>query len=252
MNNVTAIVGQNGAGKSNLIYCICHILNQLKFGAQDAKPGERIFDAKYIIVFGDKVYHNFADKVTWRDRVIVKFDPDEKHDLVGVLFSNVFDGREEKFGENVKDISTNSILLNKGSKMDSLTAYKLIEFKRQIDFINAQPHANDSNNKYSFNIPKKFDVGMYTELKWLLENESSLPSSSNDSLKQFKDNNNFVFYNLNNQETNLAQILLVKIFHNLIKFPFNSTERSKSKYDKMEKFSKVIKALNIKLNKEWK
>lgn len=176
IKNITAIVGQNGTGKSS-------ILDFLKenFGAYSAEDnGEKTKNYLYITreYRGKEFLHyiyfpkemNINIKIPQEYVYEIRNDQDipcglEKTTLI--YFSNVYDNKEEYSVENMLNISTNHLAANNLSVNFSQTPEKFIgsegldfkfkEIKRQIQFIYAIKERNDKF-KLPFKMPTKIDL----------------------------------------------------------------------------------------------
>ncbi|MBU8852745.1 AAA family ATPase [Priestia megaterium] len=165
VNNITAIIGQNGAGKSTILH---FIKNNLVNGAGGIKH-------KGIIIFNDPnthyiyIYHhsniiitidetafstcnikeNDYDVITYEEKVhkiiTSHSEIDEFRNTTFVFFSNIYDGSfEEEFGQ-LYNISTNYLInadkikvneISSNNKEESVTViHKQEEIKRQLFFI---------------------------------------------------------------------------------------------------------------------
>ncbi|MDR4970575.1 AAA family ATPase [Bacillus toyonensis] len=154
IKNITAIVGQNGTGKSS-------ILDFLKenFGASGAEDdGEKVKNYLYItreyrgkeflhyIYFPKEMNININIRTQKEYVYEIRNDQDIPCDLEKttlIYFSNVYDNKEEYSVENMVNISTNhltNIDLPKGNgnfvKSESFD-FKFKEIKRQIQFVYA-------------------------------------------------------------------------------------------------------------------
>lgn len=173
INNITAIVGQNGAGKSSIIDFL-----KEKFGTDSSEENEEQIE-KYLYIVreykNDEILHYiyFSEKM---DVVInihketnysyqVKNDKGfncnlKQTDLI--YFSNIFDKKEEFSNGKLLNISTNLLA---GSSVWSSNAFlvgegsdfKFQEVKRQLQFI-CMIQNNLENFKLPFNVPTKIDL----------------------------------------------------------------------------------------------
>ncbi|MEH7256651.1 AAA family ATPase [Bacillus toyonensis] len=176
IKNITAIVGQNGTGKSS-------ILDFLKenFGAYSAEDnGEKTKNYLYITreYRGKEFLHyiyfpkemNINIKIPKEYVYEIRNDQDipcglEKTTLI--YFSNVYDNKEEYSVENMLNISTNHLAANNLSVNFSQTPEKFIgsegldfkfkEIKRQIQFIYAIKERNDKF-ELPFKMPTQIDL----------------------------------------------------------------------------------------------
>ncbi|MDN3584625.1 AAA family ATPase [Mucilaginibacter flavus] len=104
--NVTGIVGENAAGKTNVLELINYMMD----------GGNTRIAAPFIMVFEDSgLFRVFGNQVrSLESNQTVEFEPYSggKLPMESAFFTNIFDGRRYEFGENIHDLSTNRILHN--------------------------------------------------------------------------------------------------------------------------------------------
>lgn len=179
INNITAIVGQNGAGKSSIIDFL-----KEKFGTDSSEENEEQIENYLYIVReykDNEILHHvyFPEKM---DVVInihketnysyqVQNDKGFNCDLKQtdlIYFSNIYDKKEEYSNGKMLNISTNfladssfrsknAFLVGEGSN------FKFQEVKRQLQFI-YMIQQNLENFKLPFNVPTKIDL-LYDNLR---------------------------------------------------------------------------------------
>lgn len=109
ISNITGIVGQNGAGKTNLLELINYVLNE----------GNTKIDKSFFIVYeiapGQfKGFQHQIEVMYSVDNYEINFDPYLKNNpfFDVIHFSNAFDGRKHDLSENTFDLSSNRFLIN--------------------------------------------------------------------------------------------------------------------------------------------
>lgn len=128
--NVTRIVGENAAGKTNVLELINYMMD----------GGNTRVAAPFIMVFEDsgvfKVVGNSIRNL--ESNIIVEFEPytGAKLPMESVFFTNIFDGRRYEFGENIHDLSTNRILHNQFG--ENIQTNLKREVQGQIRFLQSQ------------------------------------------------------------------------------------------------------------------
>lgn len=104
IQNVTAIIGKNGAGKSNILELICYL-----------SKGNTKRYRKYIIIYAqdgqkaDSGYYYKTNILGLSPKGPYHYLPPDKSipDLSIIFFSNVSDGREHRFSRQIIDVSQN-------------------------------------------------------------------------------------------------------------------------------------------------
>jgi AAA15 family ATPase/GTPase len=105
ITNVTAIIGKNGTGKSNLLDLICYL----------TKGTSRRFN-NYVLIYGDSSNDALTPYVCKTNigslKLNAKFrrvEPEKSiTEVSAIFFSNISDGREQKFSKEIIDISQNA------------------------------------------------------------------------------------------------------------------------------------------------
>jgi len=164
ITNVTAIVGQNGTGKSSLLDLL---KGQLSTGEilQDTILVVRDINSKYAIYFpfGMDITVIGANEVPAFDYRPYKIKPDtakngqrykvgrvsELQNLSYIFFSNIFDQRKEQTPKEVFNLSTNyllSVIKDNSSYLEKndLAIYRYREIERQLQLLNMQHYLNIS------------------------------------------------------------------------------------------------------------
>ncbi len=127
--NVTGIVGQNGAGKTNLLELINYCLNEgnTKLGGQ--------FFVVYTVREKFEVHgHNINPLTSNKGISFQSFEATNKY-FDSIFLSNTFDGRKHDLPKKTIDRSTNRFFDNKFGE-NFLTNYKS-DIQDQISFINS-------------------------------------------------------------------------------------------------------------------
>lgn len=169
ITSVTAVIGANGAGKSNLFELLKYTLGSFHEG-MSAIYAELVS----IVVFEKEIYYHQDLKISniaelkslgfavfsYKESLAMHFDEnDVRQNLyMGtgnlytngyIYYSNVFDGRSDDYHRPVVDISTNNMLWEDKSshrrsrdqyainrdEIDSTVAFHIEETERQIDFL---------------------------------------------------------------------------------------------------------------------
>lgn len=136
--NVTAIVGENGVGKSQLIRKLTHLLTENKIYRNN----------KYVLLFQcselkiQTVYYASSDEISLTVKNESKEDLKlEKFDLKNsktIFYSPIYDFNENYNKEDLIDVSSNNIMEDdqKGQKSsDFLKNHRLKEIQRILNFI---------------------------------------------------------------------------------------------------------------------
>ena len=128
IKEVTALVGKNGAGKSNALELICKIL----------KSGKSSFKFDFVLIYSDaKELHcsyKFGEKGLPRSNIRLNYH--EHADLNGlkvIFYSNVFSDRQRDFGSGVIDLSPDRVDRPQFHNKNNRTS----QLQKQIWFINS-------------------------------------------------------------------------------------------------------------------
>ncbi|PEP14032.1 AAA family ATPase [Bacillus wiedmannii] len=176
IKNITAIVGQNGSGKSSIIDFL-----KENFGREDGGQlyKDEIYDKKYLYIFrkykSDKFEHYIYVSPKINIDIIknenLEFYYEKRIDGIGlprnlgntnlIYFSNVYDSKVENSSEKMLNISTNYLSSNQylqdKSYEDSLAhEYKLEEIKRQMEFVYSTQNSL-KQFKMPFKLPEKIN-----------------------------------------------------------------------------------------------
>lgn len=102
--DVTGVIGKNGSGKSNVLEMICKILKESKSAIRTDFLLVEENDGLYTC------HHSFADgdSPTIPRHVVSVPYSGAVEDLKVIFFSNVYDGRQNNFGSEIRDISVNA------------------------------------------------------------------------------------------------------------------------------------------------
>lgn len=178
IKNITAIVGQNGTGKSS-------ILDFLKenFGAYSTEDDEDK-TKNYLYITREYIGKKFVHYIYFPKEMNIKIKTQKQKEYVYeirndrdipsglekttlIYFSNVYDNKEEYSAENMLNISTNHLAANNLSINFSKIPekfigsegfdYKFQEVKRQIQFIYAIKERNEKF-KLPFKVPTQIDL----------------------------------------------------------------------------------------------
>ncbi|PEK36112.1 MULTISPECIES: AAA family ATPase [Bacillus cereus group] len=171
IKNITAVVGQNGAGKSSIVDFLKENfgINQLRHGEEE---GERYLyilreyknkRMEHYICFSKemKVDINLDKEISYfYERRIGSGFPGKLKDTTLIYFSNVYDNKEEFTSEKMLNISTNYLSSFYRFRPDGIegegTSFKFQEVKRQIRFIQAV--RNDLKQfELPFKVPEQID-----------------------------------------------------------------------------------------------
>ncbi|KXY39745.1 hypothetical protein AT257_21765 [Bacillus cereus] len=221
IRNVTAIVGQNGAGKSS-------ILDFIKEQVREKEPtSDKRFRNKdkdnveeYICIFREcideeKKYYishsaNFKVNIILEDNINFNFEYTSQEEFQEnltnttlIYFSNVFDCKNEYSNGKLLNISTNYLTSNSYERNQNIEAegtnYKFSEMQRQIQFVYGM------KGKYNqvpvpFILPNQVDI--FTTIGYFapsIEDKSKLTGLYIDlysQLENYKEFKNFKMFNI--------------------------------------------------------
>lgn len=221
IRNVTAIVGQNGAGKSSILEFIKDKVRE-KETASDKIFGNRDMEnvEEYICIFREcideeKKYYishsaKFKVNIILDDNINFNFEytsqKEFRENLTNtniIYFSNVFDCKNEYSNGKLLNISTNHLTANSYGRVQNIEAegtnYKFREMKRQIQFVYGM------KGKYNqvplpFILPNQVDI--FTAIGSIvppIEDESKLTELHSYLYSQFenyKKPKNFKMFNV--------------------------------------------------------
>jgi predicted ATPase len=104
IKNVTGIVGENGAGKTNVLELINYVLDS----------GNTKVNAPFLLVFEEYqqflVFEYRLETITCNRPIELQPYDNKKIPLAAIYFTNTFDGRRHDFGKKIHDLSTNKLL----------------------------------------------------------------------------------------------------------------------------------------------
>ncbi|WP_413790407.1 AAA family ATPase [Bacillus thuringiensis] len=179
IRNITAIVGQNGAGKSSILDFIKGAFRKKEnFSYRKFQNEDGIENCIYILreyINGEKKHYIYHSSELEIDVILEnninffyesKFQNGLKENLKNtsiIYFSNVYDCKDEYSNDNLLNISTNYLtnsLFDSSSNSNIKSEgknYKFREIKRQIQFIHGM---NSIYNKINipFDLPNEIDV----------------------------------------------------------------------------------------------
>jgi hypothetical protein len=139
VTEVTALVGQNGVGKSNALELICKIL----------KSGRSSFKFDFLLIYTDDrgihCSYKFRDRGRPQASIRLNYREHTNLDALKVIFySNVFTDRERDFGAGVIDLSPDRVehprYESKNNRINRTN-----QLQKQIWFINSNSGFNDLN-----------------------------------------------------------------------------------------------------------
>lgn len=226
ITNVTAIVGQNGAGKSSLIEATLAILGLLS--------EDHNIDFNFIIVFLDNEL-NFHTSEKFNINIeSIQILKNGKciapENFSGILLSNVFDGNYLSFKKDELNLSTNSLLRTTEGKINPIEKYIQEEFIRQIEF--SSIFSNNDLGLDKFNIPKKITIGMWTNISnWFFGTLLTKLLIKNPFADEESNHGGNVYKFINNKEKTFENIIAYRILYFLIAFPFNLLKKEKKSGD---------------------
>ncbi|MGG0282517.1 AAA family ATPase [Bacillus pacificus] len=171
IKSITAIVGQNGTGKSRIIEFLKENFGTYSVAGNEEKIENYLYITREYI--DDKPFHHiyFPEVMT----VNIHKKIDYEHEIIKdqglpcglekttlIYFSNVYDNKEEYSVENMVNISTNHLTNNPPKKNeDSLESegvnFKFQEAKRQIRFVYALKE-EFKGFELPFKMPNKIDL----------------------------------------------------------------------------------------------
>jgi ABC-type dipeptide/oligopeptide/nickel transport system ATPase component len=130
ITDVIGIIGKNGAGKSNAIELICHVL----------KGSRNYFKSDYMLVTEEDgvftchvSFFSNRDMPTSNEVISFEIYQGSLNSIKIVYFSNVYNNRKIAFSKDVADISVNSSLYSNFNKLKHLS-----NFKKEIQLINSK------------------------------------------------------------------------------------------------------------------
>lgn len=161
ISNVTAIIGENGTGKSSLLEYIIGLFN--------SKENRVESESEHLIVFRTQqeqyvVYHSQSTQFELINplKVVVLKQPltDLNQELLPlpVYFSNIFDARQMPDCLKLIDISTNRLVEDyfESEEQKGLSGYHMEETERQLRFIKSR--IDQHADKIPFKLPEKITV----------------------------------------------------------------------------------------------
>lgn len=127
VTNVTGIVGENAAGKTNLLELINYMMD----------GGNTRIAAPFFMVFEEfrnfTVYSYQLPIIESNKTITFENYSGSKLPLEAIFFTNIFDGRRHEFGKKIHDLSTNRILQNQFGENVQTNLKK--EVQAQIRFL---------------------------------------------------------------------------------------------------------------------
>nr|WP_302055912.1 AAA family ATPase [Paenibacillus sp. A3M_27_13] len=167
INNITAIIGENGTGKSSLIEYLMLLL--------DNKSDSSMLNSRYIMVFYTmkknktvslQIYHSLENdpKVEFPKHVNIEVNSLRLRNKIPIIpkvyFSNIFDSKVMPNSYETINVSTNKILENcfenEQDREPSIEDYHFFETEQQIRFIKNQRDV--SRDVIQFKLPEKLTV----------------------------------------------------------------------------------------------
>lgn len=159
ITNVTAIIGENGTGKSSLLEYMIRLFSH-EF---------QNVDSPQLIVFRDErdqyaVYHSpglHFDLINPQKKKIFRqplLENDPGFFPFAVYYSNIFDTRRMPNNHRFMDLSTNRMMENHFSHEDNhgLNEYHMKETELQLKFIKSKEHKH--SDKVAFKLPEKITI----------------------------------------------------------------------------------------------
>lgn len=130
IKEVVAIIGKNGAGKSNAVELVCKSLKGAKTSLQSDIFIITEEDGRFVC------HYSLASNIKPEANFEIDFKEYEGsiNPLKVVFFSNVFDERRNDFDNEVSDISVNNLF----SRSSSLRKDRITDFEKQIRLINSK------------------------------------------------------------------------------------------------------------------
>lgn len=140
VTNVTGIVGENAAGKTNLLELINYAIDG--GNTSIAEPFLLVFDSPAGLF---AQLYEITEPVCSRPILLEKYSNTQKR-LDTVYFSNTFDGRRHEFGKRVHDLSSNGLLYGNSFKENIQTSLKK-EVQSQIHFLQSNAYKSMQTNE---------------------------------------------------------------------------------------------------------
>ncbi|ELY2484286.1 ATP-binding protein, partial [Cronobacter sakazakii] len=151
ITEITAIVGKNGAGKTNCLELICTILegSMLKYRT-DFLAIVKDDDGKY------SIYHNFENQINANFKYSYTSGRNKIKSLKGIFFSNIHDNRKYNFGREIAYVTSNN---NYGYRNYGLGRAKGNLISSQIDLISK--YGKVIKDEIKISIPTSLGVELY-------------------------------------------------------------------------------------------
>jgi len=223
---ISAIIGANGAGKSNLFEYLKYTLASFGKGASAS------FEYESIIIFDKDIFYQKKIKIANKHQLTGKGfsffeysdslapymnddeyeyaleNPDRVYENAYIYYSSIFDLRSEYRPFELVDISTNSLVFSESytqrfridtnlnpyhRKIDDLNAFEVAEVDRQIEFVSD----NYFKLPIAFPLPKYISIRIDEEYNSYLVNKNDF--FKEHELKEF-DKLEWYFYGSNNAE----------------------------------------------------
>lgn len=220
INNITAIIGENGTGKSSVLDLIKSILS-FKYD----KKNNKVFEIKDEVILILKhsnelfIYHHENIEIRKVNSKGVNLNlycysneslPNLNDNRV-IYFSNIFDNKKySNDSNNIIDISTNFLLINdlenKSSHYKSeVVTHRIYEILRQVKFLSSDK--TELINRLPFSLPTKLNVNF-------------LSVDIDDSELDFSDEI-YTFFDafkreLNNRKRSLTEEMYDNIIYNMV------------------------------------
>jgi len=207
IKNITAVVGQNGAGKSSIVDFL-----KENFGMGELINQEEDENERYLYILREYKNKRMEHYICFSKemRIDIKLDkeinyfyerrigsglPRNLKDTTLIYFSNVYDNKVEYTSEKMLNISTN--FLSSGFskyRLDSIQGegerFKFQEVKRQIRFIQA---VKKELNQFElpFKVPDQIDL-IFSGSPFLLRSYGSVPEEEQDALRSIRIFGNYI------------------------------------------------------------
>lgn len=195
ITNVTAIIGENGTGKSSLLEYMIRLFSFDLYREESSQLIVFRTESDEYVIYSKNMEFDLINplELIITNKVISELDT-EDFPLV-IYYTNIFDARRMPDNQRYYDISTNRILenyfANEGDR--NLSKYHMNETEQQLRFI--KNTGIKHSEKIPFKLPEKISVTViqpedfldYGNSKWLINNFEDFIQICHRDLKSYYD-----------------------------------------------------------------